>query len=87
MSVQVPESKAAPSLEVVEAIAAREGLDTTDLDVSLYESIDPDALDALVETSRDRPARSPIRVQFSYHGYDVTVSSDGSLSVRAQGRR
>ena len=82
MSVQVHEQTVAPSTDVVEAVAASEGLDATDLHVPLYESIDPDALDALVESSRDRRSRSPLRVQFSYHGYDVTVSTDGSTSVR-----
>ena len=82
MNVQVPKPKAAPSLEVVGAVAARDGRDPTDLEVPLYEAIDPDALDALLESSRARGSEPPLRVGFSYHGYDVTVSSDGSLDLR-----
>ena len=47
---------------------------------SLYESIDPDALEALFEGSNtDRG--EPVTVTFSYSGYRVTVDSSRTVTV------
>jgi hypothetical protein len=43
----------------------------------LYDYIEPDALDALVSNMADG------EVAFTYAGYDVTVDSDGTVTVRA----
>lgn len=85
MSIQVPTQEVSPSTKVVEAVAAREGVETTALDVPLYEAVDPDALDALVRSSA--VGRSALTVHFSYYGYSVTVSSDGSVELEERDER
>jgi hypothetical protein len=67
-----------PSQAVVERVAAREGVDHTDL-TPLFEAIDPDALDALVTTSG--PKQTPVHVTFRYQGYDVRIAGGGSVTV------
>lgn len=51
----------------------------------LYTALDPDALDALFRNcgSDGETARSDGRIEFSYHGYEVTARSDGEISVEA----
>lgn len=63
------------SVAVLEAVAAEEGCEPTDLDVPLYEHVDPEALDALVS--------SPIEghVSFTYHGYRLTVDGEGTVWI------
>jgi len=63
---------------VIDRIADVEGVDATEL-TPLYDVIDPDALDALVE--RSDSSGSPLTVDFSYHGYDVTVTGSGVVDV------
>lgn len=47
----------------------------------LYRTVDPDALDALVDsTSSDQ--YPPIRIEFTYCGYSVTADSTGLVAVR-----
>lgn len=67
-----------PSLAVVEAIAAIEGVDPTEVD-PLGRTIDMDALDAIVQPPVDD---ADVQVSFLVHGYQVTVSSDGRLDLR-----
>lgn len=81
MSVAAVVEEVSPSESVIESVAAREGVDPMELDVPLYDAVDPDALDALVRTGNDEQNRPPIQVSFTYHGYDVTVSSDGLVQV------
>lgn len=59
---------------VVEAVAEREGVDSTDLP-PLFDAIGPDILEILHEADPD----SNQRVTFEYAGYTVTVSADGSV--------
>ena len=69
------------SERVVEAVAARKGVDPLDLVVPLFESVDPDMLDLLVRTADDGADRSSARVEFVYDGYQVTVTADGSVDL------
>jgi len=64
---------------VVEEVAAREDVDPVELDVPLYEAVDPDALDGAVRSASDRG--SDLRIEFVYHGYDVVVESTGVVHV------
>jgi hypothetical protein len=77
IGVQVEDS----SYRVVEAVARRKGVDPTELETRLNDVVDPDALDRLF--SDGSGAREPPtgRVEFRYCGYDVTVSSDGRVTV------
>jgi hypothetical protein len=65
-----------PSQAVVEAVASAEGLDPLELPVPLYDAIDPDALDALFQDDD-----TDGRVEFSYYGYDVTVTDVGDVRL------
>lgn len=58
----------------------------TDTDISafppLYETIDPDALDAFLRCSNSPDARPERSVEFSYCTYRVTVDSTGQVQLR-----
>jgi hypothetical protein len=62
------------SYAVIESVATREGVAPHRLEDSLYETINPDALDALFRNS-------PGSVVFEFYGYIVTVESDGEVSL------
>jgi hypothetical protein len=73
-------SSVPPSTAVVEVIASAVGGEELALE-SLYESIDPDALDALLRTG-DEHTTEKITVSFVYASHDVTIHSSGSIQVR-----
>jgi len=56
---------------VVYAVADAEGVDPTDLD-PLYDTIDPEALDALFAGGGEG------RIAFTYGGHEVEVTADGA---------
>lgn len=74
----------AVSETVVRAVAEASGrpVFATDSDgeplAPLYETIDPDALDALFRGRADDPAG---RVRFVYSGHEVTVDRSGAVTV------
>lgn len=68
-----------PSRAVVEAVAAAEGVDPTELSPPLYTAIDPDVLDSIF--SDGRGAHPTGQLVFEYLGYEVTVRPDGEVSV------
>ena len=70
-----------PSLAVIERIAELEGTDPIELTPPLYTAVDPDALDSLFHSATADESNPGGRVSFSYCGYDVTVRSDGEVSV------
>lgn len=61
-----------PSEAVVRGVAAATGRSVLDI-TPLFESVDPDALDALFERLPDGTPRSPGRVDFSLDGCMVSV--------------
>ena len=63
-----------PSERVVEATAASTGTSLVEL-TPLYEFVDPDALDELVQ-SLERGA-----IRFDYEGCQVRVESDGTVEI------
>ncbi|WP_225334957.1 HalOD1 output domain-containing protein [Halomicrobium urmianum] len=65
------EAESVPSEDIVQAVAVREGADPVTLD-PLYEAIDPDALDAVVD--------SGAVVSFEYEGYEITVD-EGTITI------
>lgn len=67
---------------VVEAVASAEGVDPLDLEVPLYEAVDPDALDALFQSGTTVEGR----VEFEYYGYEVAVTGDGCVTLDAADR-
>lgn len=71
---------ARPSTLVVEAVAAAEDVDETDLP-PLNDVTDPDALDALCAPRRDGSDRVGCLVAFEYVGYTVTVDKRGRVEL------
>ncbi|WP_265111646.1 HalOD1 output domain-containing protein [Halosolutus halophilus] len=82
-----------PSQAIVEAIAARDGVDVTDVEPPaydpLYTVINPEALDALFRSIETRAGETPTgsndapdaRVVVEYEGYEITVYSDGHVEL------
>lgn len=64
-----------PALAVVDAVAAREDADPTDLP-PLYDSVGPGVLE-LLQSSDDRDQH----VRFDYCGYAITVTSGGAIKI------
>ena len=75
-----------PSTKVVEKVAEQEGVGPCDLD-SLYDVVNPDALDALFAPTSNATVHSGGHVEFTYCGYDITVKSDGHVLVSPSGDR
>lgn len=81
MRVTSMEQKPTASEAVIEAVARRNGLDPLELKTPLYDAIDSDRLDTLVESARQR-GNSTVEVTFEYSGYTVTVNGDGAVTLR-----
>ena len=64
-----------PTTTVVNAVAETKGIDATELE-PLYESIDTDALNELLDSPK-----SQIDVTFKYGEYLVEVTTDGEVTV------
>ncbi|WP_255195378.1 HalOD1 output domain-containing protein [Halorarius litoreus] len=67
------------SARVVSTVAERKGVAGEALP-PLYESIDPDALEAIFEHETTNPD-SKLQVRFSYAGYLVTIRESGAISL------
>lgn len=63
----------------LEELAAREGVEPTDLEPPLGAVIDPVATESLLGSARERGTAA--RVAFEYLDYEVTLHSDGSVAV------
>jgi len=63
-------------VRVVEEVASREDVSALDLP-PLYNSVDPDVLESLIEGRADEGSR----FTFSYCDYTIAVDSEGSISV------
>lgn len=71
------------SIAVVTAVAARRGVEPTELP-PLYEWVDPDALDALFEpTTTGGPRRG--RLSFTYDGHEVVLECDDGVAITIDG--
>lgn len=63
-------------VDIVETVAAAEGVDATDLEPPLYEVIDPDAITALFS-----PPNAEGHLTFLYRGHEVAVDADGQVTL------
>ncbi len=70
----------APSTAVAETVAMAAGSEPNEIE-PLYTHIDPEALDALVFPERESRHETTDSVSFSYGEYDVSVRSNGEVSV------
>lgn len=70
------------STAIVRAVAAAENVDPvdcpTDLEFTLYDHVDPEALDTLVG---GRHNRAPLTVEFDVNRYHVEVDGTGRISI------
>ena len=69
------------SAAVISAVADAVDQNPTELQTRLYDSIDPDALDSLFRDKYDGTPRTGGHVTFTMYGYEVTVYSDGGISI------
>lgn len=76
-----PDSGERASEAVVTAVAAIVGEDPVHL-APLYEAVEPDALDSLVEHARRADDAGTHQLWFTYQGFDVAVRSDGQIRIR-----
>ncbi|MFC4987225.1 MULTISPECIES: HalOD1 output domain-containing protein [Saliphagus] len=74
-----------PSQAIIEAVADREGVEPTELAPpeyeTLYEVVDPGALDALFAPRANGAGRLDGSVTFRFCGYTVSVTAEGTVSV------
>lgn len=70
----MPEEPSTTSERVVQLVAATTGRDPLQLPI-LHDVVDPDALDTLVAEMSDG------QVSFTYAGQDVTITSDGEITL------
>ncbi|RQH00821.1 HalOD1 output domain-containing protein [Natrarchaeobius oligotrophus] len=70
-----------PSDAVVSAVASLVERDPIEL-TPLYEAVEPDALDTLVEHAQEADGAGTHQVWFTYEGFDVGVRSDGEVRIR-----
>lgn len=68
------------SVAVIEAVAEAKAVDPTEMETTLYDAVDPDALDRLF-TDRGGEAFAG-RVVFELGAHEVTVQSNGDVLVR-----
>ena len=87
----VADSETSLSFEVIAAVAEREGVDPTDIEPptyeALYDVVNPEALDALFAPREDGTPRGTGRVEFTFSGYRIVVSSDGEVEAHEQTAR
>jgi hypothetical protein len=70
------------SVGLVRAVAAVDGRSPGELP-ALHESVDATSLEALLDDDSDTDAGVKT-ITFAYAGYDVTVRSDGHVTIQAQ---
>jgi hypothetical protein len=68
------------STAVVSAISELEGGDPLDSGFNLYDNIDPESLDTLVEHARR--IDGDLEVTFTIEDYEVSVQDDGDIVVQ-----
>ena len=62
------------SSRVLSTVARTEGIESVAVEPTLFDAVDGDALDRLFRATDGH-------VRFEYHGYEVTVTSDGDVSL------
>ena len=63
------------------ALSDISGVDVTDTGFTLYDYIDPDALDMLFKPKEDTHRRVNGMLTFTVWGHQVTVYSDGQIAI------
>ena len=72
--------------EIIEAVAERERVDATDIEPpeydTLYDVLNPEALDAVFAPREDGTSRGNGWIEFTFCGYDFVVTSDGEIEIQ-----
>ncbi|RQG90498.1 HalOD1 output domain-containing protein [Natrarchaeobius chitinivorans] len=76
-----PDGPATLSTTVVHALADCLGVDPTDGRISLYDTVDPDALDALFRPRHDGTPRSGGTLSFVVEDHYVTIYGNGEILI------
>lgn len=76
-----PPAQPAITEAIVDAVAEASDLDPIDVEPPLATVIDADALNTLVASMSDRPDATTGRITFPYCGFDVSVTTDGIVSL------
>lgn len=76
-----PDGTARLSETIVHALAESMGVNVTDCDFSLYDSVDPDALNRLFRPREDGTPRTDGMLSFIIQGHRVTVHADGEILI------
>lgn len=69
------------STTLIHALSDVTGVDGTNAERSLYDFVDPDALDNLFKPKPDGTPRANGQVSFTIWGYPVTVDSTGRIAI------
>ena len=80
--VQYEWASTPPSIAVIETVAVALDRETTALG-PLYESVDPDALETLLQSNGSSATPSDVTVTFTVADRQVTVHDSGEVVVRA----
>lgn len=70
------------STAVIDAVAQAADVEPAELGTSLYDHVDPDALDNIFSDRHNGMPRGSGHVTFGLLDYEVTVYSDGHVVVR-----
>lgn len=76
-----PDSAANLSTTIAHAIADCMGVDVSDGSFTLYDAVDPDALDAIFRPRHDGTPRTGGHLTFFVNDYRVTVYADGEILI------
>lgn len=75
------ESGGSLSTTIVSALLEIEDVEVSDLGFALEDYVDTDALDSLFAPKMDGTSREGTRIEFTVPGYDITVDSEGHISI------
>jgi hypothetical protein len=70
------------SVQIVRRVADKEGVHPTELDCTLGDVVDPDALDQLMESLEENDGNSIGVLRFGFCGYTVRVSAAGDINIQ-----
>jgi hypothetical protein len=70
-----------PTEAVLRALSAVEGVEPTEIDPPLYETVDPDALDRLLGDPVVGDPGGVVVVRFCVSGYRVVIKNNGEVTI------
>lgn len=76
------EGSAKLTTTLAHALSDVSGIDVTDTGFTLYDHVEPDALDQLFKPTKDGHPRMNGMLTFTVWGYQATVYSDGQIAIR-----